>query len=150
MKKKYVAPVMECEEFVANEYVAACYSIKCVTPTVTGNNQMFQYLINDTNENGIWDGFTELDCIYDIDDHPDEDGFVGCSEYHDAQFDELPSANGFVIQGYETTEGNWWLYEDAEAYPVYWWYGASGDDKPFHVSYLESDNAIMRSSNATS
>lgn len=29
MKKTYVSPVMETEEFVANEYVAACYEVEC-------------------------------------------------------------------------------------------------------------------------
>ena len=29
MKKVYVAPVMECEEFVTNEYVAACIQVTC-------------------------------------------------------------------------------------------------------------------------
>ena len=29
MKKEYVKPVIESEEFVANEYVAACYKIVC-------------------------------------------------------------------------------------------------------------------------
>lgn len=29
MKKAYVTPVMESEAFVANEYVAACYRIRC-------------------------------------------------------------------------------------------------------------------------
>lgn len=29
MKKAYVKPVMESEEFVANEYVAACWKLTC-------------------------------------------------------------------------------------------------------------------------
>ena len=29
MRKEYVKPVMESEEFVSNEYVAACYTIDC-------------------------------------------------------------------------------------------------------------------------
>lgn len=29
MKKAYVKPVMESEAFVANEYVAACYTVRC-------------------------------------------------------------------------------------------------------------------------
>lgn len=31
MKREYVTPVMECEEFVANEYVATCYVLTCDT-----------------------------------------------------------------------------------------------------------------------
>lgn len=30
MKKEYVTPVMECEEFVANEYVAGCFEVECL------------------------------------------------------------------------------------------------------------------------
>lgn len=30
VKKIYVKPVIESEEFVANEYVAACYSVTCL------------------------------------------------------------------------------------------------------------------------
>lgn len=29
MKREYVKPVMESEEFVANEYVAACWEVSC-------------------------------------------------------------------------------------------------------------------------
>lgn len=29
MKKQYVSPAMETEEFVANEYVAACFVLQC-------------------------------------------------------------------------------------------------------------------------
>lgn len=31
MKRTYVKPVMESEEFVANEYVAACWKVTCDT-----------------------------------------------------------------------------------------------------------------------
>ena len=30
MRKEYVKPVMESEEFVSNEYVAACYWVDCI------------------------------------------------------------------------------------------------------------------------
>ena len=29
MKKTYVKPTAECEEFVANEFVAACWNVRC-------------------------------------------------------------------------------------------------------------------------
>ena len=35
MKREYVKPVIESEEFVANEYVAACYVVTC-TETIIG------------------------------------------------------------------------------------------------------------------
>ena len=37
--KKYVKPMMEGQMFTANEYVAACYKIKCTTPN--GNSTYF-------------------------------------------------------------------------------------------------------------
>lgn len=32
MRREYVKPVMQSEEFVANEYVAACWKMKCNVP----------------------------------------------------------------------------------------------------------------------
>lgn len=32
MKRTYVTPVMECESFAADQYVAACYKINCNVP----------------------------------------------------------------------------------------------------------------------
>lgn len=46
MKREYVKPVMMGEAFVANEYVATCYSGKC---DITGRNF---YEWNDKNNNG--------------------------------------------------------------------------------------------------
>ena len=36
MRKEYVKPVMESEEFVSNEYVAACYLVTCLGNTEEG------------------------------------------------------------------------------------------------------------------
>lgn len=36
MRREYVKPVMQSEEFVANEYVAACWTIHCNVPYGTG------------------------------------------------------------------------------------------------------------------
>lgn len=55
MKREYVKPVIESEEFVANEYVAACYKIVC--------------------EEGEWDYIQlEKDPVYDSYDYGG-DGF---------------------------------------------------------------------------
>lgn len=54
MKREYVTPVMECEEFVSNEYVAACgdsgkvYYFECTAPA--GNLYYYK------NGDGIIDG----------------------------------------------------------------------------------------------
>ena len=55
--KAYVKPMMDSEVFVANEYVAACYRIKCTTPN---RNDTFYYLYDDTNNNGVWDSGDSL------------------------------------------------------------------------------------------
>lgn len=44
MKKTYIKPFMESEEFVTNEYVAACWMARC-TDTATG---LFECDYNDT------------------------------------------------------------------------------------------------------
>ena len=56
MKKVYVKPVMESEAFVANEYVAACYRIKC-----KGGEEGYVDLADDPN--------------FDWLDSSDKDGF---------------------------------------------------------------------------
>lgn len=43
MRKEYVKPVMESEEFVLNEYVAACWQINCTYTKCTNPS----YIIND-------------------------------------------------------------------------------------------------------
>ena len=35
MKREYVKPVIESEEFVANEYVAACWWVTCAPTTIS-------------------------------------------------------------------------------------------------------------------
>ena len=50
--KNYVKPMMESEAFAANEYIAACYRIRCTTPN---RNDTFYYLYDDSNDNGRWD-----------------------------------------------------------------------------------------------
>lgn len=60
MKREYVKPVIESEEFVANEYVAACWDLKCNTP-------FCKY--NDYNNRIGGDKYTENDfekCVEDF------------------------------------------------------------------------------------
>ena len=61
MKKAYVKPVMESEEFVVNEYVAACYEITCVGHL--GGEQKCGSTIVTKEPNNEWNG----------------DGFIGQS-----------------------------------------------------------------------
>lgn len=58
MKKEYVAPTMVCEEFAANEYVAACgdenrvYKFECDAP---GGN-LYYYRNSDGTVDGVYTG----------------------------------------------------------------------------------------------
>ena len=49
MNKVWQEPQVMVQPFVANEYVAACYRIRCTTPK---DNGRFFYLFDDTNKNG--------------------------------------------------------------------------------------------------
>ena len=72
MKKEYVQPIMSGEQFVPNEYVTACYKIRCRTPN---DNDRFRYLYEDTNGDGKLDaGDKELYSswlgFYDVTSYP--------------------------------------------------------------------------------
>ena len=104
MKKSYVRPVMQCEEFAANEYVAACYKIKCTTPN---NNSIYNYVYNDTNGNG------EYDRSDDKEVHSSFLGFSGCNRWHKGVIlDEAPVANGFVVDYWGNVEEVFWWKEE--------------------------------------
>jgi len=65
MKKNWTRPVVECEQFVANEYVAACnprtYTIYNTIPASENGHYIF---VDDVNNNGIHFMHTE-ECGYD-------------------------------------------------------------------------------------
>lgn len=105
--KKYVKPMMSSELFMTNEYVAACYKIRCMTPN---RNSTYYYLYNDANDNGVWDSEDQL--LY-----KNYLGFRGCNNWHSGVIrDEAPSANGFVTKGTnpnsDTKEAVFWWEED--------------------------------------
>ena len=98
-KKTWVRPLAEVEKFVANEYVAACWKIKCNVPSGFG--------FDDANNNGQYDrGETKYT----------SNGSYGCGEYHNGvQGDSGPVANAmWQPQNYFVV----W-YDDGPAYPVY-------------------------------
>lgn len=99
MKKEWVEPEILVQQFVANEYVAACYKIRCTTPN---NNSTYKSIYEDTNKNGAWDRNDKL--IYS-----NWFGFEGCNNWHIGIIrDEAPAANGFVTNG-------------RQADPVFYW-----------------------------
>lgn len=113
MKKKYERPVASQTIFQANEYVAACYKIKCTTPN---NNASFKYLYEDTNKNKVYDREDRL--VYSS-----RGSFRGCNNWHKGVIkSEAPTANGFV----KTSRGT--------AYPVFYWKEhLSNDSVDYHV-----------------
>ena len=118
MKKVYESPKFVAEAFMANEYVAACYKIKCTTPN---NNATYYYLYNDTNENGKLDSEDEL--LYSR-----SYGFYGCNKSHPGVIrDEAPTANGFVAKRkYGSKDG-------ANESAVFWWNEDLGSAADYHV-----------------
>lgn len=61
MKKVYTKPVMESEEFVSNEYVAACWTITCTNSDgscgkITGKDEYPSGLTINSSGYGIYEG----------------------------------------------------------------------------------------------
>lgn len=117
MKRRYERPLASVEVFRANEYVAACYKIKCTTPN---DNAWFDYLYEDTNKNEKWDNKDKLIFYY-------RDGrrFRGCGNWHKGVIkSEAPSVNGFVVK-------DEWGYQ---SYPVFYWKEQfGGNTVDYHV-----------------
>lgn len=103
MRKTWEEPRIIVQEFVANEYVAACYKIKCTTPN---DNAWYNYIYADTNANGIWDSGDEK--LY-------ARSFRGCNQWHKGVIrDNAPTANGFVTKGTNPNK--------SEFASVFYWY----------------------------
>ena len=116
MKKKWVEPEILVQQFVANEYVAACYKIRCTTPD---DNSKFYYLYDDTNNNGKWDKGDQI--LYSR-----EGGFVGCNKWHKGVIrNEAPTENGFVTRGTNLKK--------YQPYAVFWWNEDLGATSDYHV-----------------
>lgn len=126
MKKTWMEPRIMVQEFVANEYVAACYKIKCTTPN---NNGWYSELYNDSNGNGTWDSEDEL--IY-----RSRGEFQGCNKWHKGVIcDSAPTANGFVVR----TEGSG-KNSKKVAEPVFWWKEKLGSSIDYHSMVLGAEN----------
>ena len=121
--KKYIKPLMKNEVFRSNDFVAACYKIKCTTPN---NNAYFNYLYDDTNNSGELDtGDTRL--YY-------SNGFKGCNKWHIGVIqDEAPTANGFVSTKKVNSKSN-------TIKEVYWWSEDLGSTSDYHVMTPGSQN----------
>ena len=119
MNKVWQEPQVMVQPFVANEYVAACYKIRCTTPK---NNGRFHYLFNDSNGDGVWDEDDELLYSSTL-------GFRGCNKWHSGVIqDKAPEANGFVTNRTYST----WPNAQNVSYAVFWWKEDLGSSVNYH------------------
>lgn len=126
MKKKWVEPEILVQQFVANEYVAACYKIKCTTPN---DNARYYYIYEDTNGNGEWDEKDQQ--IYRSNSWG---GFTGCNQWHKGVIrDSAPTANGFVTTGTNPKRS-----ESARVF--YWYEDFGGQYAHIHVMTPGNEN----------
>lgn len=111
MKREYTTPVMECETFVPDEYVAACWKINCNVPTGFG------FIDNNGNDR------------YDRGDEKlTSDGVQGCGVWH-AGVEGVPNDGPKANAMWQPQEWDWWdmEYENAgPAYDVYYWSDGRG------------------------
>lgn len=75
MKKTYVKPTAECEEFVANEFVAACWDLRCYTPGCKYND--YKNRIGGDKYN-----YTDEDFLRCVNEYGKEDVIHGGDEKH--------------------------------------------------------------------
>lgn len=87
--KAWTIPVAVIQRFSANDYVSACYFIKCSTPA---NNKRYQLLAYDTNGNGVYD--EGVDKIFY---KPSKGWTSGCGGEHLARIEGLIENNGLAI-----------------------------------------------------
>lgn len=85
MKKKWMEPKVQVQEFTPNEYVAACYHGVC---NISG------YVFNDTNGNGKYDPV--------IDEYNYKNTACDHDYWIEGQDAELPAQNAFVFQDYDS------------------------------------------------
>ena len=142
MMKAWTAPVAKAEEFVANDYVSACYKVWCVTPN---GNAKFTYLYEDTNMNGTFEAGQDA-LVFDATSIPKNEHFWGCGGQHEVIIrGPLPTNNGFVAP-----------LEDPNAVtPYFFWYGnvidvtdpSAPNMAELHGTDLTRADAIIDSSN---
>ena len=129
MNKVWQEPQVMVQPFVANEYVAACYRIRCRTPK---DNGYFGYLFDDSNHNGVWDSKDKVLMAHPVTE------FQGCNECHSNIIrDEAPAVNGFVTNDYFPTT---LLGQPNTSYGVFWWEENLGSTYDYHVMTPGAEN----------
>ena len=140
--KTWNRPAAIGQQFVANEYVSACYNVWCVTPN---GNAKFTYLYADSNGNGTFEpGVDEL--LFDATSIPKNEHFWGCGGQHEVIIQgDLPTNNGFVAP----------LEDPYDVTPYFYWSGkvinVTDPSKPnmadMHGTDLSRSDAITDNSN---
>lgn len=119
MKKIWSAPEAVAEQFAANEYVAACYLVKCDVPSGRG-------LYNESN------GVPGLQMESNGDTPADERllwkiGLSGCNRYH-----------GGVIRATDPETNGYWVSQNwggsYDVISVFWWHEDLGSTYDYHAS----------------
>lgn len=125
MKATWTKPQAMVEQFMANEYVAACYKIKCNVPS---GNQLW------SESNGIEGlqtsrGYDSLGNRYEKDTKLlDSYGMSGCNKWHIGVIrDDDPELNGYWVSGSQVT-------------PVHWWHERLGSTYDYHATLLGSQD----------
>ena len=133
--KTWNIPAAVTQQFAANDYVSACYNIKCKADNSTEwPGTCFTKAVMDTNGNGVYDAETD-EIFYE------SGGFYCCGQYHTVKVNgPVPNQhNAFLID----TAGN--------SVPVYLWIGdaigenpdPSGVIKDFHCTSFNVADAVV-------
>ncbi len=130
MKKRWEDPKILLEQFVPNEYVAACYKIKCTTPN---NNSSYEKLYNDADGDGQFNSEKDK-LVYG------PSSFHGCNNWHKGVIrDSAPIANGFVVR--EDSKHWWGGGTVVKAESVFWWKESFRDGSvDYHVMVPGAEN----------
>ena len=138
--KMWNQPAAQAQQFAANEYVSACYNIKCKADNSTEwPGTCITQAVMDTNGNGVYEAGTD-EIFYQ------SGGFYCCGQYHQVKVEgAVPNQhNAFLID----TAGN--------AVPVYLWIGdaigenpdPSGTVKDFHCTSFDVTGAVVPADDA--
>jgi hypothetical protein len=117
--KTWNVPAALAEGFAANEYVAACYNIRC---SVNGEQTRYRLAAWDTNENGVYDEGDKV--FFDA----GTGYFCVCGGYHPVKLTgDMPMEhNGFLV---EKNTGN--------AVPGFIWEGEVIDPGSIEGGYIQ-------------
>ena len=140
--KNWTIPTAISQQFAANEYVSACYSVMCVSPH---GNAKYTHCYYDTNSNGLYDEGVDTLAL-DIKADFKFGWYRGCNGRHDVVVrGDLPTNNAVAVHKDGTNP----------TAPCYFWVGnVLGEFDPekyysgdIHVTDLTPEGAIIPADN---